>query len=147
MLVPIAFTIEIISLFRSGEYKECLIIFLAMMNYNFLFVVIMMRFFTSMNFENIMKLRIKMYVILIIIIFNMMTISYVITLNFYAVLLLFFGDSLFNDFCKLNCMSDPKAAKHVILFNIIFLLSDVTWVLRAEIFFLKQYEMYIHPVI
>ncbi|KAL4462242.1 hypothetical protein ABPG72_003924 [Tetrahymena utriculariae] len=145
MLVPVAFTIEIISLFRSGEYKECLIIFLAMMNYNFLFVVILMRFFTSMNFENIMRLRVKMYIILAIIVFNMITISYVITLNFYAVLLLFFGDSLFNDFCKLNCMSDPKAAKHVILFNIIFLLSDVTWVLRAEIFFLKQYEMYIHP--
>ncbi|KAL4429411.1 hypothetical protein ABPG74_020998 [Tetrahymena malaccensis] len=145
MLVPVAFTIEIISLFRSGEYKECLIIFLAMMNYNFLFVVILMRFFTSMNFENIMRLKVKMYIILAIIIFNMITISYVITLNFYAVLLLFFGDSLFNDFCKLNCMSDPKAAKHVILFNIIFLLSDVTWVLRAEMFFLKQYEMYIHP--
>ena len=94
MLVPIAFTIEIISLLNSGEFKECLIIFLALVNYNFLFVVILIRFFTSMNFEDLSKLKIKMHFILAIIFFNMTSIVYVILLNFYAVLLLLFGDTL-----------------------------------------------------
>lgn len=146
MLVPVAFTIEIVNLFSSGEFKECLIIFLAMMNFNFFFLVIIMRFFTSMSIENSFKLKIKMYIIVGIISFNLLTIAYIIFLNLYAILLLFNGDLYYNDFCSLNCMSDPKAAKHVILFNFIFLLSDVSWVLREEIFYWSQYEMYIYPV-
>lgn len=91
LIVPIAFTVEVVRLLSTGEYKQCLPMLLVMVNYDLLFVVILLRFFTSLNLEDLWKLRIKMFCIAGIIFVNFASIVYVVILNFYAVLLLFFG--------------------------------------------------------
>lgn len=106
VLLPICFSVLIIVLLATGEFfKDCLMIFLAMVNYNLLFIAILLR--KSIRIGDRRGLIVRMNTILVFIIFNLATIIYVITVNFYAVILLFFGDSFrFDSFCELNCMSD-----------------------------------------